>query len=88
MSCVLRAVMQENEFKKYGLKCPIRKSNSYRRMPKAVKTDGISNNLVNRGFFGHMKEEILLERCTRYSDLKAEIDEHMDFTTMIDINGA
>jgi putative transposase len=35
---------------KYGLKCPIRKANPYRRMAKAMKTDNVSDNLVNRGF--------------------------------------
>ena len=35
---------------KYGLKCPIRKANPYRRMAKAMKTDNISENLVNREF--------------------------------------
>ena len=36
--------------KKYGLKCPIRKANPYRRMAKAIKTDNYADNLVNRQF--------------------------------------
>lgn len=36
--------------KKYGLKCPIRKENPYRRMAKALKTDNYADNLVNREF--------------------------------------
>lgn len=36
--------------KKYGLKCPIRKANPYRRMAKAIKTDNYADNLVNREF--------------------------------------
>lgn len=36
--------------KKYGLKCPIRKANPYRRMAKAIKTNNYADNLVNREF--------------------------------------
>ena len=36
--------------KKYGLRCPIRKENPYRRMAKAIKTDNYAENLVNREF--------------------------------------
>jgi len=32
---------------KYGLICPIRKANPYRRMAKAMKTNNVSENLVN-----------------------------------------
>jgi hypothetical protein len=33
---------------KYGLFCPIRKANPYRRMVKALKTNNVAPNLLNR----------------------------------------
>lgn len=50
--------------KKYNLLCPIRKANPYRRMAKALKTDAISNNLVNREFAEHGAGKILLTDIT------------------------
>ena len=35
---------------KYGLMCPIRQANPYRRMAKALKTNNIAGNIVNREF--------------------------------------
>ena len=35
---------------KYGLKCPIRKANPYRRMAKALATNTVAENVVNRDF--------------------------------------
>lgn len=35
---------------KFGLKCPIRKANPYRRMAKALATSNVSGNVVNREF--------------------------------------
>lgn len=49
---------------KYGLICPIRKANPYRRMAKAMKTDNISANLVNREFKEHGPRAILLTDIT------------------------
>jgi len=49
---------------KYSLKCPIRKANPYRRMAKALKTDSVSENLVNREFQGHGPGRILLTDIT------------------------
>ena len=49
---------------KYGLKCSIRKANPYRRMVKAMKTDNISQNLVNREFQEHGPGAILLTDIT------------------------
>lgn len=49
---------------KYGLKCPIRKANPYRRMARAMKTDRISENLVNREFQEHGPGKILLTDIT------------------------
>jgi len=50
--------------KKYGLLCPIRKANPYRRMAKAMKTDKISENLVNREFKNHGPGMIVLTDIT------------------------
>lgn len=50
--------------KKYGLKCPIRKANPYRRMAKAMKTDNVSENLVNREFQKYGPSRILLTDIT------------------------
>ncbi len=49
---------------KFGLKCPIRKANPYRRMAKAMKTNNISKNLVNREFREHGPSTILLTDIT------------------------
>jgi putative transposase len=49
---------------KYGLKCKIRKANPYRRMAKAMKTNNISENLVNREFEKHGPGKILLTDIT------------------------
>lgn len=49
---------------KYGLMCPIRKANPYRRMAKAMKTDNVSKNLVNREFQEHGPGMILLTDIT------------------------
>ncbi len=49
---------------KYGLKCPVRKANPYRQMAKAMKTDNVSDNLVNREFRKHGPGKILLTDIT------------------------
>lgn len=49
---------------KYNLICPIRKANPYRRMAKALKTDSVSTNLVNREFDQHVAGMILLTDIT------------------------
>lgn len=46
--------------KKYGLKCPIRKANPYRRMVKAMKTNNIVPNLLERKFYDGKPYEKLL----------------------------
>ena len=35
---------------KFGLKCPVRKANPYRRMAKALATSNVAGNIVNREF--------------------------------------
>lgn len=46
--------------KKYGLKCPIRKANPYRRMAKAMKTNNIVPNHLERKFYDGAPFENLL----------------------------
>ena len=50
--------------KKYRLECPIRKANPYRRMAKALKTNNVAKNLVNREFRLHGPRVILLTDIT------------------------
>jgi len=49
---------------KFNLFCPIRKANPYRRMAKALKTDAVADNLVNREFRQHGSGKILLTDIT------------------------
>jgi len=49
---------------KYRLICPIRKANPYRRMATAMKTNNVSENLVNREFQEHGPGMILLTDIT------------------------
>ena len=49
---------------KYGLFCPIRKANPYRRMAKALRTSHVADNLVNREFESHGPRKILLTDIT------------------------
>ena len=50
--------------RKYGLLCPIRKANPYRRMAKALKTSNYADNLVQREFREHGARKILLTDIT------------------------
>lgn len=49
---------------KYGLKCPIRKANPYRRMAKALKTDAVADNILQREFKEHGPRKVLLTDIT------------------------
>ena len=49
---------------KYGLVCPIRKANPYRKMAKAIKTDSIFDNILNREFKEHGPRKVLLTDIT------------------------
>ncbi len=49
---------------KYGLVCPIRKANPYRRMAKALKTNNVAKNLLNREFMEHGPKKVLLTDIT------------------------
>lgn len=55
----IRRLMQ-----KYNLFCPIRKANPYRRMAKALKTNHIAENLVDRQFKAHGPRSVLLTDIT------------------------
>lgn len=50
--------------RKYGLYCPIRKANPYRRMAKALKTNNVAENLLNREFTSHGARSVLLTDIT------------------------
>lgn len=49
---------------KYGLICPIRKANPYRRMAKAIKTDNVAKNILKREFTEHGPRKVLLTDIT------------------------
>jgi transposase InsO family protein len=50
--------------KKYGLFCPIRKANPYRRMAKALKTNAVADNHLKREFRQHGPRKVLLTDIT------------------------
>ena len=50
--------------RKYGLKCPIRKANPYRRMAKAMQTSHVAPNIVQRDFFQTQPRRTLLTDIT------------------------
>ena len=49
---------------KYGLVCPIRKANPYRRMAKALRTSNVADNLLKREFTEHGPRMVLLTDIT------------------------
>ena len=55
----IRRLMQ-----KYGLFCPIRSANPYRRMAKALKTNHVAANKINREFKGYEPRKALLTDIT------------------------
>ena len=55
----IRRLMQ-----KYNLFCPIRKANPYRRMAKALRTNHVAENLVDRQFESHGPRTVLLTDIT------------------------
>ena len=50
--------------KKFNLRCPIRKANPYRRMAKALKTNNVAANILNREFKEHGARMVLLTDIT------------------------
>lgn len=53
--------------KKYNLFCPIRQANPYRRMAKAIKTNSVAENILNREFTKHGPRKVLLTDITYIS---------------------
>ena len=49
---------------KYGLICPIRKANPYRRMAKAIRTSAVADNRLKREFREHGPRAVLLTDIT------------------------
>lgn len=49
---------------KYGLSCPIRKANPYRRMEKALRTSNVADNLLKRKFRKYGPRMVLLTDIT------------------------
>ena len=47
--------------KKYDLRCPIRKANPYRRMAKAIATNNVAPNVVNREFWREPRKILLTD---------------------------
>ena len=52
---------------KFGLICPVRRENPYRRMMKAMRTSHIAENLLNRDFTGLGARMVLLTDITYIS---------------------
>ena len=50
--------------RKYGLLCPVRKANPYKRMARALKTSNYAQNLVQREFREHGVRKVLLTDIT------------------------
>ncbi len=49
---------------KYNLSCPIRKANPYRQMAKALRTNNVSDNVVQREFESYGPRVVLLTDIT------------------------
>ena len=49
---------------KYNLRCPIRKPNPYRQMVRALRTNKVAPNLLNREFKEHGPRKVLLTDIT------------------------
>lgn len=50
--------------RKYDLICPIRKTNPYRQLAKALRTNVVSDNILNRDFLGQGERRVLLTDIT------------------------
>lgn len=69
--------------KKYHLFCPIRQINPYRRMAKALKTNNVADNILNREFKEHGPRMILLTDITYilYNNTKCYLSTILDAYT-------
>ena len=67
---------------KYGLRCPIRKANPYRRLAAAMKTSNYAPNIVERNF-KRWPRKVLLTDITYlfYSDLRCYLSTVLDAFT-------
>lgn len=57
--------------RKYGLHCPIRKANPYKRMAKAIEIANVAPNLLNREFESRGPRKVLLTDITYIINGKA-----------------
>lgn len=69
--------------KKYNLFCSIRQANPYRRMAKALKTNNVADNILNREFKDHGPRMILLTDITYipYSNTRSYLSVILDAFT-------
>lgn len=69
--------------KKYNLFCPIRQANPYRRMAKALKTNNVADNILNREFKEHGPRMVLLTDITYipYNNTKCYLSVILDAFT-------
>lgn len=61
---IMNLKMIRRLMKKYNLVCPIRKANPYKRMSKAMATNSISRNILNRQFNSSIPGKYLLTDIT------------------------
>lgn len=52
--------------RKFGLYCPIRKPNPYKKMLKMMQTNNFEDNILNRDFTGHGPRYVLLTDITYF----------------------
>ena len=69
--------------KKYNLFCPIRKANPYRRMAKALQTNNVADNILNREFKEHGPRMVLLTDITYipYGNIRCYLSTILDAYT-------
>ncbi len=78
--------------RKYGLFCPIRRVNPYRRMAKALATHSVAANVVNREFKRGPRKVLLMDiiylffgiadlitTCASFDEVVARVDDWMDY---------
>jgi len=78
----IRRLMQ-----KFNLRCPIRKANPYRRIIKAMRTNRVAPNLLNREFKTYGPRRVLLTDITympRYSHQKDGVLKHSYVSVIMD----
>ena len=64
MNIIMNVKKIRRLMRKFGLKCPFRKANPYRRMAKALQTSNVAPNLVNREFSLKGPRKVLLTDIT------------------------